>query len=103
MILAHAKPGRYSGIEAATRSILFLATPHGGSRSANIGSLLSNFAALAFQRPSKQLLEALKLDSHVLSQLSVEFRAIHSSFTIVNFYERRKTPVLNSLVRTLCK
>ncbi|KAL2049341.1 hypothetical protein ABVK25_010351 [Lepraria finkii] len=70
LVFAHASHGSYSGVESATSSIVFLATPHGGSRSANIGSLLSNVAALAFQRPSKQLLEALKLDSHVFSRLA---------------------------------
>lgn len=99
LVSAHADPERYHSIGTATRSILFLATPHGGSKSANIGSLLSHVASLAFQSPSKQLLETLKYDSGLLSRLSHGFREIHSSFDIVNFYERRKTPGLNSLVR----
>ena len=98
LVISHARPERYRNIEAPTRSILFLATPHGGSKSANIGSLLSHVASLAFQNPSKQLLETLKHDSNILSRLSQEFQKIHSSFDIVNFYERRKTPGLNSLV-----
>jgi len=78
--------------------MLFLATPHGGSKTANIGSVLSSVATLAFQRPSKQLLETLKLQSPLLCQLSDDFCAISSSLNIVNFYERRKTPILSSLV-----
>ena len=99
LISAHADPNRYHSIEASTRSIIFLATPHGGSKTANIGSLLSHVASLAFQSPSKQLLETLKHNSDILAQLSEEFRKIHSAFNIVNFYERRKTPGLNALVR----
>ena len=98
LIAAHACPERYRKIEATARSILFLATPHRGSKSANIGSLLSHVASLAFQNPSKQLLETLKHDSNILSSLSQDFQKIHSSFDIVNFYERRKTPGLKSLV-----
>ena len=97
LVCAHASPQRYNEIEAATRSILFLATPHRGSKSANIGSLLANVAALAFQRPPMQLLNTLKHESDVLSRLSEEFRAIHHPFDIINFYERR-TSILNSLV-----
>lgn len=99
LISAHADPERYHSIETTTRSIIFLATPHGGSKTANFGSLLSHVASLAFQSPSKQLLETLKYKSDILSQLSEEFRQIYSEFNIVNFYERRKTPGLNSLVR----
>lgn len=99
LVSARADPERYYSIRVATRSILFLATPHGGSKSANMGSLLSHVTSLAFQSPSKQLLETLKHDSDALTRLSNEFQEIHSSFDIINFYERRKTPGLNSLVR----
>ena len=100
LVSAHADPKRYHSLAATTRSIIFLATPHRGSKSANIGSLLSHVATLAFQSPSKQLLETLKHNSDILSRLSEEFREIHYAFDIVNFYERRKTPGLNSLVRS---
>lgn len=98
LVFAFAERQRFDCIGAATKSIIFLATPHGGSKSANIGSLLSHVASLAFHNPSKQLLETLKRDSEILSRLSHEFREIHSSFDVVSFYERRKTPGLNSLV-----
>ncbi len=101
LVSAHEDPKRYHDIAAATGAIIFLATPHRGSKTANIGSLLSHVASLAFQNPSKQLLETLKYNSNTLSQLSQEFREIHSAFDIVNFYERRKTPGLSSLVRSL--
>ena len=99
LISAHADPKRYHSIESTTRSIIFLATPHGGRKTANFGSLLSHVASLAFQSPSKQLLETLKHKFDILSRLSEEFRQIYSEFDIVNFYERRKNPGLNSLVR----
>ena len=97
-VLAHAYNDRYPGISDAIQAVLFLATPHGGSRSANIGSLLARVATLAFQTPSTQLLDSLKYDSKVLYQLSVDFKAINSTLKVVSFYERRKTPGLNSLV-----
>lgn len=53
---------------------------------------------MAFQKPAKQLLDTLRLDSSTLSRLAVDFRALPCKVNIVSFYERRKTPVLNSLV-----
>ena len=101
LITAHNHADRYGHIERSTQSILFLATPHGGSRAANLGKLLSNIATLAFQRPSKQLLQALKIDSGLLTELSEAFRLVHPSINIVSFYERRKTSYLNELVRDI--
>lgn len=98
IVTAHNCPDRYPDIEASIQAIIFLATPHGGSRAANIGLSLSNIATLAFQRPSKQLLQALKVESELLSDLSKGFLAVHKSFHIVSFYERRKTSMLNTLV-----
>ena len=97
-VLAHAYNDRYPGISDAIHAVFFLATPHGGSRSANIGSLLARVAVLAFQKPSTQLLDSLKYESKVLYQLSVDFKAIHSTLKVVSFYERKRTLVLNSLV-----
>ncbi len=77
---------------------MFLATPHGGSRSADLGALMSHIALLAFQKPAKQLLDTLKLDSSSLHKLASDFRALPLQINLVSFYERRKTPVLGSLV-----
>lgn len=97
-MLAHTERCRYPFLWDATHSVLFLATPHGGSKSADLAGLISNISSLAFQRPAKQLLDTLRLDSSTLYKLALDFRALPSEINIVSFYERRKTPVLNSLV-----
>ena len=66
-ISAHAYPERYHSIDAAERSMLFLATLHGGSKGENIESLLSHVASLAFQSPSKRFLKTLKHESDTFS------------------------------------
>ena len=103
LVFAHADPKRYESTAELTRSVLFLATPHGGSKTANVGSLLSNVAALTFQYPPTQLLEALQLQSPLLSRLSDDFCQISSSLNIVNFYERRRTSPLKSLASLLLR
>lgn len=95
---AHKDSQRYSAVYAATKFLMFFGTPHKGSRAAGIALPISNVAALAFQRPPKQLLQTLKTDSAILSELLAEFNSIRASFTIVSIYERRTTPILNALV-----
>ncbi|MCJ1231967.1 hypothetical protein MMC12_008647 [Toensbergia leucococca] len=98
VILAHAEQHRYSQTFKVIHSILFLATPHGGSRSADLGALLSIIATLAFQNPAKQLLSTLKFDSDTLLHLAKEFQSLLQGINVMSFYERRKTVGLNALV-----
>ena len=81
--------------------MIFLATPHGGSKTADYGSLLSKIATLAFQNPSKQLLKTLKLDSTLLRKITDDFKEACTGIEVISFYERRRTPLLNSLVRAV--
>ncbi|KAI5793152.1 hypothetical protein EDC01DRAFT_630151 [Geopyxis carbonaria] len=98
LVLAKEEPYRYPHIFDCVVSVMFLATPHNGSKSADIGTLVADIASLAFQRPAKKLLETLKFDSPQLVQLSESFRKLESKASIVSFYELRPTPVLNTLI-----
>jgi hypothetical protein len=103
LVLAHQEPARYPHVFKSTHSILFLATPHGGSWAADQSKIISRIASLSFQNPATQLLEALKSNSQELVRLSLEFRELASNFDIVSFYERRKTAPLGSLVGQLSR
>ena len=98
MVFAEAEQDRYPNIYLATHSILFLATPHGGSKTANFGLLLVHIARLTLQRPAKQLLEALQQNSVPLVTLSRQFRPLVDSIRVVSFYEREVTPLVGTLV-----
>jgi hypothetical protein len=103
--MAHQEPNKYDSIAEAVTSIIFLATPHRGSKTADIGALVSNIAYFAFQNPAKQLLKALKSNSTMLSQLADDFRNLRLNLNVVSFYERRRTPLINTLVfylRSFC-
>lgn len=78
--------------------MIFMATPHSGSKHADLGSLLSNVARIAFQRPAKQLIETLRKDSPGLQRLTDEFKILFPKINIASFYERRKAPLLGALV-----
>ena len=99
MVFAEAEQDHYPNIYLATHSILFLATPHGGSKTADFGLLLVHIARLTLQRPAKHLLEALQQNSVPLVTLSRQFRPLVDSIRVVSFYERQVTPLVGTLVR----
>jgi hypothetical protein len=95
-------------INRVTRGVIFLATPHGGSATADYGKLIGSiFTALDVR---KELIQDLGSNSQSLSQISGAFREHYDSLEIATFYETKKTVVrraklfkfLNEVVRTRC-
>jgi len=81
----------YTDIRKSTYGIVFLATPHRGSSSANLANILSNIAAAAFPGIQTQLLKTLEKDSATLGDVTDNFRHLASDFQIASFYELRPT------------
>lgn len=59
-----------------TKLIIFLGTPHRGSRSAGWSETVSNLASLTLQDSNKKLLQGLKVDSEILDRIHDEFITI---------------------------
>ncbi|KAI5810664.1 Alpha/Beta hydrolase protein, partial [Pyronema omphalodes] len=75
-------------IAAAARGIVFLATPHRGSDTANnvvVGTLAKVLAV------RQDLLIALRMDSRQLNEIDNEFRTNYENLDIATFYETKKT------------
>ena len=99
----------YKPIARATRSIVFMATPHRGSDAAYWGEIarkLSSF--LRASRSSTDAVKELKAFSTVLKDISDDFVNIASSYNFVSFYEQKETnpfgivsPHLPSLTRSI--
>ncbi|KAI1339658.1 hypothetical protein F5Y15DRAFT_381625 [Xylariaceae sp. FL0016] len=94
---------QYLGIYESTKGIVFLGTPHGGSRGANWGLLVSKIVKCALQSPSERVLRGLTLNNELLENLRKTFLQMleDDHFSIHSFYETR--PIvgmygLNSLV-----
>ena len=96
--MAHEEEKKYPDIFQATYSILFLATPHAGSKTADLGLLMSKIATLTLQQPAKHLLETLKLNSFSLNAITQQFMPLYANLKIISFYERKQTQALKSLV-----
>lgn len=88
----------------ANSSTDYLATPHNGSSIAACGSVLANMAQrISPLNPPRAILEALKKDSKVLSEITDDFVPRASSLHIVSFYEMRMTRIglWNTMVRLI--
>ncbi|VUC23865.1 unnamed protein product [Clonostachys rosea] len=74
-----------------TRLIIFLGTPHRGSRLADWGKILSDLSRVALQEPNSKILRGLQVDSEVLENIHEEFKvhAAKCGFKIYSFQEGR--------------
>lgn len=89
LVIAHEESAdsRKHQITQATKSVLFLGTPHRGSNFALLGMMVSY---LSYWRGSRtDLLEFLTPSSRELEDLCLSFSKAFESARIVNFFENR--------------
>jgi hypothetical protein len=93
---------RYAPILAATSAILFLATPHGGSATADFSSVLASIGNVALvgglPRFRKDLIGSLKQNSKDLMDIARDFRNLTQGIKIYSFFEKAKIVGLRDLV-----
>ncbi|RYP92953.1 hypothetical protein DL770_000934 [Monosporascus sp. CRB-9-2] len=82
---------QYLRIYKATRAILFLGTPHGGSGAADWGLIASNITKFVLQSPAQRVLRGLTPNSELLENLRRSFLQMleDNHFGIHSFYETR--------------
>lgn len=64
---------RWKYIAPATFGIIFLGTPHRGSKSASLGKIASRITEIATRSPNVQLLKGLERNSEILERLGDSF------------------------------
>jgi hypothetical protein len=78
----------------AVYGIMFLGTPHRGSKSASIGKMAFQITKAAARRPNEKLLQALERNSDTLDQINSNFLQTleeHSKIAISSFREEKET------------
>ena len=94
---------RLKTIAPATYGVLFLGTPHRGSKSASIGKLAYNVTVAATRRPNLKLLQALERNSETLDRVGDSFRqtVLKLGIKLCSFREEKETRkwlVFNTMV-----
>lgn len=82
-----------------TNGIVFLATPHQGSPTAEYGAIVGLAAKASDMR--EELVADLRGNSVRLAEIAEEFRHNHSSMQFATFYETRKTLIRKFMVTVL--
>lgn len=91
---AETRGSRLNMVAHATRGILFLGTPHRGSKSASIGRMAYQVTVIATRNPNGKLLRALERNSDTLDQVSNSFIQTleeHQQIQICSFREEKET------------
>jgi hypothetical protein len=98
---------KFRDILSSIKGVIFLGTPHRGSRSANLGKTLGSIVNLALQAsnilqfsggvPTK-LLEDLAENSRELMRVADDFAQRAPALRIVSFYETNPTPPSKDVV-----
>lgn len=109
LLLANAPKSHYQDILSATAAVVFLGTPHQGSKIADTGKAVGNIAN-AFLRITQitsvtgsirgDLVSTLSAGSGKLQALALSFQQQLDYLSIVTFYEQQFTFPLQSLVKT---
>jgi hypothetical protein len=102
VVLGHEQDHRYSSIVRSTIGIVFLGTPHAGSKLASWTAFSRDLIEISPLGPSiirKDLLKDLETNSRTLQLISDSFQHRAMVLKIASFYEREFTLPLKHLVR----
>ena len=83
----------YKKILPATRGVLFLGTPHQGSKIATLGKIACEISKLFIQKPNTKILRAIEVNSETLERITRSFGQIldASQLQIHSFREELDT------------
>ncbi|KAF2738595.1 hypothetical protein EJ04DRAFT_541275 [Polyplosphaeria fusca] len=107
LLLANEPRNQFKDVLSATAAIVFLGTPHRGSKIAEAGKLVGSVANAVLRITQianvtgsirSDLISALRADSGNLQSLTESFHDQLDYLKIATFYERQPTPPLQKLV-----
>ena len=88
----------FDAILPATIGVMFLGTPHHGSRAASLGKMVFEVSKLFFKKPNLQVLRGLETNSEILERISRNFGQILSTGRIKVHSFREELPTHGVMV-----
>ncbi|KAH6951968.1 hypothetical protein DER45DRAFT_491815 [Fusarium avenaceum] len=107
LVTAHEDNNRYGEVLQSIAGVIFLATPHRGSQSANLGHIVGTIvntfrttvtAGLGPRLVRTDLLQTLIYDNDTLEDLSMSARSRLGNIAVVSCYENEPTAPSQSLI-----
>ncbi|KAK7976295.1 hypothetical protein PG989_014758 [Apiospora arundinis] len=100
LVIAQEDNKQYGPILETMSGVVFLGTPHRGSKAADLGAVIGTIINIcSLSTPIRtDLLRNLKYDSAALQQLTTSVRQRLADIEVVTFYETAPTPGLGRLV-----
>ncbi|KAI9507259.1 hypothetical protein F5148DRAFT_1285438 [Russula earlei] len=79
----------FSALQDVALGVVFLATPHRGSKHADdMSGILVNMAKISFDARAKRLLRTIQKDSNELMDMALSFRDLHTELQFASFCEQ---------------
>ena len=88
----------FNAVIPATIGVMFLGTPHHGSRAASLGKMVFEVSKLFFKKPNLQVLRGLETNSETLERISRSFGQILSTGRIKVHSFREELPTHGVMV-----
>jgi protein SERAC1 len=82
----------------STYGLVFFATPHGGGQHVKFAAVVSSIARAVFNKPSNDILTALKKNDFYSKQNRADFLPRTKDFDFISFYETK--PTRGTMVRS---
>lgn len=98
MIIAFEEEDRFGQVWLWSKGVVFLGTPHRGSRFADLGKVLGDMAKALHVSVNTPLLKDLAQSSAALLALAQSFRPRASALRIETFYETEITVPMGKVV-----
>ncbi|ETS83590.1 hypothetical protein PFICI_05466 [Pestalotiopsis fici W106-1] len=90
---SHNRHPRQAEIYASTCGVAFFGTPHRGSSTEGYAEIIAGIAKLAWRRPNKSLLDALKENSQILEHQRESWTTISNNIPVVCVREELPTAI----------
>jgi len=100
LVIAHEQKHNYDTLLSRVKGIVFMGTPHRGSKAASWSRILTDIVdiSIAHSTTRRELTKSLTRNSTDLFEIGEQFMDHAKELRLLSFYEKKRTRLLNALV-----